>query len=538
MHSAGWAFAWEFWSRYRILSVLAVAHLVGLVLLVNIFPAGTFNPEGVASGTMPIWGILLIILAGTHGEKADILARESPYSARLFTLPVRTTALVAWPMAVAGLAMALLWLILGTWVLRPGGANVPLLWPAVFLAALMVWAQALLWHPFPLPALRIFVAVPILGGMVFGAAACHTFKVWPALLATVSAVLIPAAYFVGVAGLSRARRGDVPVWHWPIFHDRVVGSNARAPFASAAAALVWLDWRRNAYVLPFLLSLLLVPVLLATLYFGGGNTPHLIAALLVGTMILVPLLMAAAAGASLGNTHPWATESYAMPSFTAVRPVTSGLIIAVKIRVALRIFLVGWVFAVVMNLAVVPFSDAGATLSGWVLPFVEREGVRGWATLLAGALGLALLNLKAIIDQLFIGLSGRLWINVVLGITLSVAAIAIVAACVPLIDDPEWKQRIIAALPWIIAMATALKLAASALVTHLLLRRDLVAPRTLARIAAVWLVVAVVLVALAVWLVPPEICSPPIAGCAAILLGLPMVRLGLAPLALEWNRHR
>src|SRR5207249_2487655 len=107
-----------------------------------------------------------------------------------------------------------------------------------------------------------------------------------------------------------------------------------------------------------------------------------------------------------------------------------------------------------------------------------------------------------------------------------------------LIEDPTWHQRLLAAMPWVIALAAALKLVASALVTHLLVRRELVAPRALARIAAVWLVAAVVLVALAVWLVPPEICSPPIAGCAAILLGLPMVRLGLAPLALDWNRHR
>src|SRR5260370_5429155 len=262
MHSAGWAFAWEFWSRYRILSALALVNLLALVLLVNIFPAGTFDPEGVASGTMPLWGIVLLIFATfSSGEKADILARESPYPGRLFAMPVRTTALVAWPMAVAGTAVALLWLILGTWVLRASGALVPLLWPAVFVAALVVWAQALMWCPFPLPVLRLLVAMPILGGMVFGAAVCHVFRVSPALLAAMSAALIPAAYLVAVAGVARARRGDVPVWQWPIFHDRAIGSKARPAFARAADALVWLDWRRNGYVFPFLLSLFLVPEL-------------------------------------------------------------------------------------------------------------------------------------------------------------------------------------------------------------------------------------------------------------------------------------
>jgi len=43
---------------------------------------------------------------------------------------------------------------------------------------------------------------------------------------------------------------------------------------------------------------------------------------------------------------------------------------------------------------------------------------------------------------------------------------------------------------------------------------------------------------LACWLTPPELASPLVVGGAAGLLVLPLVRLGLAPLALDWNRHR
>jgi hypothetical protein len=87
-------------------------------------------------------------------------------------------------------------------------------------------------------------------------------------------------------------------------------------------------------------------------------------------------------------------------------------------------------------------------------------------------------------------------------------------------------------------VALLLKLAAGAVVVRALLRRRLVAPRLLARLAAVWLVVAAGLFGLACWLMPPEVYSPPIIGCAGVVLGMPLARLGLAPLALDWNRHR
>jgi len=48
MRSVGWAFAWDFWSRHRLLWPF-FGYL--LVLLVNLFPAGTFTPEFIAGMT-------------------------------------------------------------------------------------------------------------------------------------------------------------------------------------------------------------------------------------------------------------------------------------------------------------------------------------------------------------------------------------------------------------------------------------------------------------------------------------------------------
>jgi hypothetical protein len=52
------------------------------------------------------------------------------------------------------------------------------------------------------------------------------------------------------------------------------------------------------------------------------------------------------------------------------------------------------------------------------------------------------------------------------------------------------------------------------------------------------LAAAAALLGLCFWLVPAAVCPPLTAAAVAMLLLLPLVRLGLAPLALDWNRHR
>src|SRR5260370_3029093 len=109
---------------------------------------------------------------------------------------------------------------------------------SVFMAARVVMAKALMWCPFPLPALLVLVALPILGGMVTGAAHGHVLRVSPALLAAVSAALIPAAYLVAVGGGARGRGGDAPLRHLTIFHPPGIRHEARPPGDPSAHALL------------------------------------------------------------------------------------------------------------------------------------------------------------------------------------------------------------------------------------------------------------------------------------------------------------
>jgi hypothetical protein len=435
-------------------------------------------------------------------------------------------------MTIGAVVVALFWLIVAGLILRPAGVAAPLLWVAVFLAALLAWLQALTWFPFPLPFLRIVVAVLLLGALATGAMLGQTYQVSATLLLTASAGLIPLGYLVAVVGVARARRGDTPVWAWPA----VWGSRSALPppFASADQAMFWLEWRRHGFVLPLLVSLLLGPQMLLVFFTHGPRA----AGLALTGLVTNPLLLALLAGARLGNCHPWSRKASGLPAFLAARPITAATMVAVKLRVAFRITLVTWGIIAVVTLAVLPFSTAGAASLRWIQQWLDVEGLRGYVLLVLIVLALPALTWKIIVNQLWCHLAGRNWISLTMSLAIPIGITALSIFIGWLTTHPEARDVLLAVVPWVVGGLLLLKLGLGAWVGWALLHRGVVAPRTLRNFAIGWTVGAAALIGLAFWLMPPDTYSPLLVGCAAILLALPLVRLGLAPLALDWNRHR
>jgi hypothetical protein len=535
MRSVALSFAWEFCGRHRIAKVLVLAYLLLLVLLVNLLPTWVIGPATAAILSFPLWGVLPPLTAlFAHGEQADILVRDSGYPRRLFTLPLRTAALAGWPLLLGGVTVAVYWLVLAGLVLRSSGVPVPVFWPAVFLVALLAWAQALVWFPFPLPFLRLIVAGLVLGGMTTAALLGVNYNVSPALLLGVSAALIPPGFGVAVLGVARARRGDAPVWNWPTFRSGAGFAPARQ-FGSASEAMFWMDWKRHGLGFPLMAGLFFVfPVSMWVLFGMDGEDVARSLLTSVGAVVM----MSGGAGLVLGNCHPESLKTSPVPAFVAARPVTSAEILAVKFRLAARVTLATWVGAALVLAAVLPLSPGGEVLAGWTRRLIQTQGAKGWALLVLIVLGAPALSWKQIVNQLWIGLTGRQWlpVSMTLAWLFGLTGLALLGSW--LYVHPETHEALRNAMPWAAGLAVVLKLAAGALVARALLRRRLVAPRTVIRFAAGWFAGAAVVFGLAFWLMPTGVGSPFAAGCAAILLGLPMVRLGLAPLALEWNRHR
>lgn len=179
--SPGVALAYLLWTRHRRGLMVLTGYLLGVVIFCRIVLGGTFassldkNPEpGVV--LYILWVVFLLIffyggLAAAVGYLLCIFSFsrevlrfegcESGFPTRLRHLPLPTLALAGWPMLWGSAAMVLVWLVLAWGALRPYGYNVPLGWPALLLAVILAWLQAIIWTPFPLPWVRALLFFPL-----------------------------------------------------------------------------------------------------------------------------------------------------------------------------------------------------------------------------------------------------------------------------------------------------------------------------------------------------------------------------------------
>src|SRR6266581_2944597 len=178
MRSPAAAIAWEFRQRHRwgliaLIAYLVVVATIKLVVLAHALPIKLDSPESFAFVVMgPLVTTFTYSLAVfTFGLDGDLAARQSMYPARLFTWPVTR--------------MFALW---------PSGIPVPSIWPALMAASLLAWTQALTWMPYPLPGLRIIVAVLWLGTIDTIALVAVHFNAHESLMLGILAPQIPLAY--------------------------------------------------------------------------------------------------------------------------------------------------------------------------------------------------------------------------------------------------------------------------------------------------------------------------------------------------------
>src|ERR1044071_6506939 len=292
MRSPALAIAWEFRRRHLWVLIAMAGYLLVLAAIKVLFlgpmePITLNPPDGRAAVVMtPLTATYFYLLAAfSFGLAGDLAARQSIYPARMLALPVRTAALVGWPMLYGTGAMALLWLGTALSVRWPWGIELPLVWPALLAAAFLAWTQALMWMPYGLPGLRAVVAVPWLGALDAVALLAIHYRVREAVLVAFLAPQLPLAYFTACAAVARARRGDVPDWRGMFFRPGTSAGMDRPR-------------RRHGRSLPALVGLVL-PVELALLRLAGGAPAFLFEILLV--VLLTPPLLAGFAAAAVSN---------------------------------------------------------------------------------------------------------------------------------------------------------------------------------------------------------------------------------------------
>ena len=546
MRSPAVAIAWELRQRHRsALLVLAVYALLFVAVRLLIPGAGepvTLDPpNGIAGAALvPLSSAFMYFLAVfTFGLDGDMAARESPFPARMLTLPVTTRALAGWPMLFGAATMASLWLLTAAFGWWSWGLDLPLIWPALLGAVFLAWTQVVTWMPYGLPGLRIIAAVLWLATLDAVVILAVHLEIPEPRLVAILAPQLPLAYLAACFVVARTRRGEVPDWRGAfgrVFRIAPVQSSRQEGFPSATRAQVWFEWRQQGRVLPALVSILL-PFELGLLYLARHEPPVLVEITLVA-VLLTPPFMAGFTAAMAGRSGRDGRDSSGL-TLTVTRPLTSAALVAAKLQAAFLSTLVAWLLVLVAVPLALVLSGTWTLVADGVGEIVEAFGrPRAIVIALLGVTGLLASTWKQLVQSLCIGLTGRAWI-IRTSVLVRLSLLAIVGPLGTwIVRSSEVKAALWESWPWILAILVGSKMSAAAWVVPRLHRSRLLSDRSLVVAAASWSAVVVALYGVLVWLV----CTPPLIPrylpALVAILAVPLARLSAAPLALAWSRHR
>lgn len=542
MGRAAIGIGWLLWRQNRV-GLIGICAFLAVGLAALRLAAGALGPAASIVGAVAL-GYALLFLAGLGC--LNLFSEEQSFRPYLFTLPVRTRSLVLWHMIYPIGAAVVLWLG-GAWVLFVPSVGVSILWwPTAIIAALISIWQASLWYPAAWYLRPVFIVLGLTGpALLLGQAWIRDMPIEslsPSLLAAV-----PVAAFVAVRGVNRARHGQNSKRLPNLAETAIAGAERpkKRPFRSAQAAQLWLEWRTNGIVLPVMTGVLyLIYIPIGTLVVGGLVSGFAVSDLGIGHIqtysafrwvpILIPTtaLLLVTAGASVLQGTVQRDRSL-MPFF-AGRPMTSWDLAMAKVRCATVSALATWALTLlVVGLWLLTSATDGhrhGTLGSLLL---LHGPPRAALCALAGLVVIMIWSWRAGVCALFLGLSGRIWLGWVAAGLFFVQ----VGAVLYLRAHPALAREVARLLPDPALALAILKLMLAAFVFWLLRRKNLASGRALAKVAGGWIVAAVALCAVLIWLLPPAL-APARGVVAAVVLLIPLVRPSLAPLALAWNRHR
>jgi hypothetical protein len=538
MRSPALALAWQLyrpnrWGFYAIAAGLTVLAVLSRTLATH----AAVQTLGGVSVILFVLTLLYVMSVFAYSELGP-RGKHAGLPPRMLTLPMHTAALVAWPMLYGMIAAALLWLAAVWLVFEPCGMmkKGDIWWPALVCAALTANFQAVAWTFVGSPLVRLVVAVTLLPAWVVAAVRSGVIRDQYDLVPWLI-LLITGSYLLAVAGVMRDRRGAGSLLAWLRARagraaDRL--RRRRAPFASAARAQVWFEWRQKGLILPCLLGVFMLGLLL-TVPVTAFDAPLLLRVL--AAFVSLPLVAAFVVGFGMGKRSFWAKELGLTP-YTATRPVSSGALALAKLQMAARSAAAAW--ALMLALAVLWVFLSGTRYEvgrWWERLSAGRQPLEMWSAVGLGLVGVVALTWGQLVGGLCLGLTGRPWVvNAVTGVYLAGAA-GLGAVGVWTAYHPTAYDAVLVIL-WVqVVLALLAKLLVAAWAVRAVYRRGLLGAGTLGWLLAVWAVGTGSLVALN-YLVIPAGPAPRHLIAAAQPLLLPLVRLMATPLALAWDRHR
>jgi hypothetical protein len=461
---------------------------------------------------------------------------------RLFAMPVSTVTLVACPMI---LSLAAVEVVYGAWaklVFAPLGRTVSI-WPAAVLGVGILCYQSIIWSLAGYRITRV-LALALMGLVLANVAALPLLaeiSVWPKQtvfragsisLALLAITAVATAWLAVERQRHGGGRGQGRIWGL-LARAADALPRRRRPFATAASAQFWHDWRRGGTIMPSCAAAVLFLICAPLSWLMRADPQATLWT--AGWVLALPFLLSATVGIGFIKPEFWSAEMGITP-FLAIRPISSGTLVMSKMKVAAASVAATWILTL---------GFLAAYLSLWANP---KELRVGWTFLsqyyspfdlmamMTLAIALApILQWRMMAAGLWVGLSGngRLFVG---------AIIMRMAGLVFLVWGAAWFGNLFwthldqvihhaGALALCLLFLAALKFALAAWSW-----RSLAVRRARNYLGLWWL--ATLGFAGFVFLLNPS--YPPVKTLLALLafLIVPLARIGLAPAFLDKNRHR
>ena len=542
------ALAWAFWGANRAGWLMVLGVTCGCALLFRLGASQIHESEGLRFCCfLPM--VVCLILAAAFCNFTDRTRRDgiAGFPRHLFSLPANTPLVVTCAFGFGVTSVAGLYLVWAALVLRPVDSTILVRWPALLLAAGVVFYQAIVWCLCGFRLTRI-ISLSLVATFLVGAGCVPLLSPsgdrWAteAILVAILGTLMAGAYVTTLVTVSAQRRGGARGWTWlESLVDNVsrVIPHRRSPLTSPGAALFWMEWRRAGLVLPGAV-LLTTGLMLSSLLWLTNRGPD--ATLRTEAWLaLMPMLLAVPIGMGFGKPDFW-TLDLSLSTFAATRPVSGGQLTAAKMKAAARSTLLAWaILLLVAPLCIYLYGDTTHWHDLWrVLGFIYSPFFQ--VVVPIGMLLLAIaLTWCLMVSSMWLGYTGRPWFYYTFVAVGMGAFMAMLGYSTWWQDHPHQRGNIFVSLvpllPWILAAGITVKAWSTVICSQGMLRRGMISRQNVVIFACIWLAAAVgitlfgcILSRRVEWMRDTFI----LAG----LLLLPSVRLVTAPLSIAWNRHR
>jgi hypothetical protein len=258
--------------------------------------------------------------------------------------------------------------------------------------------------------------------------------------------------------------------------------------------------------------------------------------LVLAELLFVPAIAASFAGQEIGKL-PGRNRTCSASSFLTTRPVSTALFVRVKFQAAALSTLATWAVFLLAILNWFALSGRAAEMMASFDALRQRHSPGPfWCSLILYIVVVVVLTWLQMVQGLWMGLARGVWQMALAFVNLG-GLLAVFAFGAWLANSLRGRQTFAEMLPWLAGGVVALKSVAAACSLRALSHLRILPPRVLWGALATWLVFAAGLFGMLCWLLPSgrTFVSAIVLGIALLL---PLTRLALAPLALDWIRHR